>query len=190
MFYGTYRKLQDSSWRCLADFKIDALPIDVLKIARAAGIKVIKNSTVNVLEPNVFGRSYYNGKKWFIVYDDTRTLEQKRFTVAHELGHIFLGHELIYGKYPQTVEFMKKPKSEQQADMFAIRLLCPACVLWGLDLHSADDIARYCLVDPDTAMLRAKRMKELYGRDKFLMIPLEKTVYENFKPYIEITKRT
>ena len=169
----------------MIDHKISSLPVDVLKIARNSDVRVIKNSIVNVLLQNENGRSYYDGTYWYIIYNDLNPVEISRFTVAHELGHYFLGHELKYVKYAHTREVDPKPKSEIQADRFAIRLLCPACVLWGLDLHSPDDIARYCKVDSTVATQRAERMNFLYDRDKFLTNPLEQEVYDNFKPFIK-----
>ena len=77
-----------------------------------------------------------------MIYDDTQSTEAARLTVAHELGHIFLGHELTCAEYRAVNQFDKKAKSEKQADMFAHRLLCPACVLWGMELRAPKDIAR------------------------------------------------
>lgn len=183
--YGIYQNIRDRSWRCLIDNKISSLPVDVLKIAENSNVRVIKNSIVNVLLPNENGRSYYDGTYWYIVYNDLNPVEISRFTIAHELGHYFLGHELKYVKYAHTREIAPKPKSEIQADRFAIRLLCPACVLWGLDLHTPNDIARYCKVDLDVATQRTRRMKFLYDRNKFFTNPLEQEVYNQFQSFIQ-----
>ena len=184
MYYGLYKNIQYSTWQCLIDFGIDRLPIDLLKITCAAGIRVVKNSTVNVLRERENGKSFFDGESWIIVYDDSAPLGACRFTVAHELGHILLGHDLCLGRYEQAREISRKPKSEQQADMFALRLLCPASVIWGLQLHTAEEIERHCLVDRRVAILRAQRMGQLYSRDKFLTDPAEKQLYKNFEKYI------
>ena len=60
-----------------------------------------------------------------------------------------------------------------------------ACVLWGLDVHTAQDISEICKVDAELAKDRATRMKALYDRGKFLTNPLEKDVYDTFKPFIQ-----
>lgn len=184
MYYGIYKDIRNSAWRCLLDFQIDKLPIDVLKIARSAGIRVIKNSVVDELSLGEHGRAYFDGTNWYIIYDDRDPKELSRFTVAHELGHIFLGHALSYAKYSHMREVDKKPKSEQQADLFAIRLLCPACVIWGLDLHTPAEISDVCMVELGVARQRAKRISELYQRGRFLHSPLERQVYEMFEPFI------
>lgn len=188
MYYAVYKGVRDSAWRCLLDFHLDTLPIDVLKITRAAGIRVIKNSMVDDLLPGEHGKAYYDGTKWIIIYNDLEPTVVSRFTVAHELGHIFLGHELQHIKYAEASEFRRKPKSEQQADLFAMRLLCPACVLWGLDLHTTDEISEVCRVPHNTAKARAERMQILYERKKFLTNPLEQEVYESFEEFIKANK--
>lgn len=58
-------------------------------------------------------------------------------------------------------------------------------VLWGLGLHTADEIAAACNVSPAAARIRADRMKELYTRGRFLSSPLERRVYERFQNFIE-----
>lgn len=185
MYYAIYKNIRAGAWKCLVDFQIDRLPVDVLKIARTANIRVIRDSSVHVLRQNEDGKSFYDGQTWIIVYNDSQSTARARTVIAHELGHIFLGHDLIFGKYPQVNEFFHKPKSEHQADQFALRLLCPSCILWGLHLQQASDIAQYCRVERELAQKRAARMKMLYERKKFLTDPLEKAVYLNFQAYLK-----
>lgn len=184
MFYAIYREIRDSAWKCLLDFRVNSLPVDVLAIAQMANIHVIENTAAMRLAPGELGKALTDGRDWIIIYDDTKPVDICRFTLAHELGHIFLGHDLKHTKYAGTKEFVGKPKSEQQADMFALRLLCPACVLHALNLTAADEIATVCKVPLNMAVLRATRMRELNKRDKFLTSPLEQSVYENFAEYL------
>ena len=189
MFYGLYKYLRDGSWQCLLQNKIDKLPVDVLAIAKRLKIRVVKNSQAAALTPHESGKSFFDGEEWFIIYNDQLDVASARHTIAHELGHILLGHELAHAKYYGAQEFTKKSKSEQQADMFAVRLLCPACILWAVDLHDPEDIAAVCKVPYEIAVQRARRMDELYQRNKFLTSAIERAVYENFKDYIEKSRR-
>ena len=189
MYYGLYKNIRDSAWKCLLEFSIDSFPVDILKITRQVGIHVKKNSDIQDLMPGELGKSYYNGYAWFIIYDDTQPVDVCRFTIAHELGHFFLGHDLTYSKYNEIKGFSQKAKEEAQADKFAIRLLSPACILKELDLHTAEEIAKYCNIPLSVATERSKRMKILYKRDMFFTEPIEKEVYENFLPYIRKAKR-
>lgn len=184
MLYGIYKGIREASWRCLLDYGISSLPVDLLRITRSAGIKIVKNSDVNALSGGESGLCIFNGERWFIIYDDEAILGRRRFTIAHELGHIFLGHELTAGYYRRGGH-AGKPKEEKAADMFAARLLAPACVLWGLGLHTWEEIAEACSVSTPAAINRAQRMETLYKRGKFLSSPLERRVYKQFKPFID-----
>ena len=74
--------------------------------------------------------------------------------------------------------------------MFAVRLLSPACVLWGLNLHTPEEIQKICNISWSAAVNRAKRMNVLYKRDLFLISPLERQVFEQFHNFIENYKKT
>lgn len=178
MIYGKYRYARNSAWRCLIDYNVTSLPVKILNIARRAGIRVIKNSIANQLSENEKGHSYNRDNELVIIYDDTGPKTVMRYTVAHELGHIFLGHNL---ESPTL-------SMENEANVFASRLLSPACVLWALDLHTPKEIAKICDISNKAAKIRAERMELLYERDKFLTSPLEKQVYENFKEFINRQK--
>lgn len=182
--YGAYKKARNASWQALIDNKVDRLPVDIVGIVRNNGILLLKNSQAKELRNEEVGISIFDGTQWFIVYDDTLPFGRKRFTVAHELGHIFLGHPLIAGYHARTT-YKKLPQTESEANIFASRFLAPACVLWGLNVHSAVDIAQICEISEEAAEIRAKRMDELYKRNMFLTSPLEQRVYRQFELFIE-----
>jgi hypothetical protein len=52
-------------------------------------------------------------------------------------------------------------------------------------LHTPQDISGVCNISLSSAKKRAKRMKELYHRNKFLTSPLEQKVFAQFKDFIE-----
>ena len=182
MYYAAYKGIRNSAWQCLADFHVDRFPVDVLRIATSADIHVIKNSMIGDLRPGEYGKSYFNGWKWILIYDDTQPTVVSRFTLAHELGHIFLGHNLAYVTYREIKEFQNTDKPERQADAFAERILCPSCILWKYQLHTATEIAQCCRVPMEIAKKRAQRMKALYRREMFLTDPLEQRLYRSFQP--------
>lgn len=184
MYYGIYKGIRNSTWQCLIDHKIDSLPVDILKIARASNVRVIKNSTVGILLAHEDARSFSDGSEWIIVYNDRNNTEISRLAIAHELGHLFLAHSTTHGEYANVREFSKKSKAEEQADRFALRLLCPACILMQMNVYAAEDIAKLCKIPVEAAKVRSERMKVLKKRDKFFSDELEKQVFDNFKPYI------
>lgn len=80
-----------------------------------------------------------------ILYDSELTPGRVRFTVAHEIGHLVLGH-VAPG---QRTMVNREPSPgdnpmETSANQFTARLLAPACVLWGLDIHTPEEIAELC----------------------------------------------
>ena len=91
-------KIQAAVNRCMRDFNVDPYHVEVVKIAQAEKIKVIKNSEILKVAPSFAltgsekGKLYSDGELWVIVYDDTQATADARFTVAHELGHYFLRH--------------------------------------------------------------------------------------------------
>lgn len=186
--YGIYKNARNVAWQCLIDFKVASLPVDLFKITQQAGTKAIKNSKAHLLLDSENGASIYQDGKWYLIYDDYSPIGRRRFTIAHELGHIFLGHELINGRHGRTFK-IDKPQSEREADMFAAHLLAPACVLWGLGIQSPEEIAKICNISLAAAKIRAERMAVLYQRQKFLTSPLERQVYEQFKDFIAENKQ-
>lgn len=185
--YGIYKNVRNAAWQCLIDYRIAALPVDLLTIANETGIKVLKNSEVGELSGDESGICLLDGDTWYLIYDDEAAIGRRRFTIAHELGHIFLGHELVKGYHRRTFN-SDKPQSEKEADMLAARLLAPACVLWGLDLHTTEDIANVCNISMAAAKARAGRMAVLYERQKFLASPIEQKVFDQFRDYIIKTR--
>lgn len=183
--YGKYAKLRNASWQLLVDCNINELPVNIISILSALNIYLCKNSDTNKLKDGEYGVSFLIDGQWYIVYDDTLPFNQKLFTLAHELGHILLGHPLK----KEREKSKRRSTFETQADMFAIRLLSPTCVLWALDLHTPQEISKICQIDINAAKIRAERMEVLYERNKFLTSSLERKVYHNFSAYIEEQKK-
>lgn len=188
MDYAKYKGLRDASWRCLIECETNALPISLGDICTKYKIGIVNDSAVNVLDGES-GRIVRIGDKTRIIVNDDHTMQRRRFTIAHELGHFLLGHLGTDVSQLNRRRYDIKPGKESEADAFAARLLAPACVLWALDLHTADEIAGLCNMSVRAAGYRAERMKKLYQKNNFLKSPLEKKVYEQFKPFIKENTR-
>ena len=192
MQYAIYKNLRNASWKCLIDCKMQSLPIPISKICRIYGGKVINNSDEHnplKLNKGESGKIYVIHGSPLVIVNEKEPVSRIRYTIAHELGHFLLGHlgndiENLNREYKNI-----KPIQESEADSFAARLLAPACVLWGLDLHTPQEIAEACNISMQAATIRAERMKVLYKRNMFLSHPLERQVYENFREYIETNKK-
>lgn len=185
--YGNYRKIRNASWKCLIDCNITSLPVSLDEIVTKSDIHVKYEKTPNILEVDEKGASILTQDgKWFIVINSKLSYEEKRFTVAHEIGHIFLGHMLTPIDDIAFLTSTKKPAEESSADMFALRLLSPACVLWALNIQKAKDISALCRIPEAYAKIREARMKELVKRNKFLSSPMERKLFENFRSFVEL----
>lgn len=182
--YRRYTKVRDAAWRVLLEHGVSELPVRVVDIANKAGIRVLRDTEVGALAPRELGLSVLSGDSWYVVYDDRLPITLCRHTIAHELGHIFLSHAASSGYHALTLGGAV-PRTEREADQFASRLLMPSCVIWGLGLHTAEEIARAAGVSSIAARERAERMSVLYRRGKFLTEEAERSVFMNFADYIE-----
>ena len=183
MNYQNYKFSRDAAWRLLIDLGICELPVKVSDVCKQIGVdvKLYRPKDGKSGECQIF-----DGKYTIYVNADEPP-ERQRFTVAHELGHILLGH---VGKY-KLVNREPGPDDnpiEQAANVFAVRLLAPACVLHELNVRSAEDIARICNISQQAAQFRFQRLKVLNERNKFYISPLERTVKMQFDKYIEENK--
>ena len=205
--YGKYQNSRNASWQCLIDNHIHALPVSVSEIAKRNRIKLctysenaelIRALGLEQLTHNR-GFSARTNRNFLILYDDTLPRQVARFTIAHELGHIFLGHLLqpIGSASCTTLNREPSPNDdplEREANIFASRLLAPACVLWALNIRSPEEIAKLCDLSITAAQIRAERMALLLRREAaflaagqpscFLRSPLERKVYRSFEKYI------
>lgn len=184
MNYGCYKNARNASWHCLIDYKISSLPVKVSRIAKQADITLLKNSAVNLLNNSESGTTLMQNDKLYIIYADEQSAQRCRFTIAHELGHIFLGH--LFNKDGDG--FATTDDAEHSANVFARDLLSPACVLHELQILSAAEISRLCNISLEAATYRSERMQELEKRNAFYKHPLEREVVKQFKEFINKKK--
>lgn len=195
MNYENYKKSRNAAWEILLACKVEKLPVDLNAVLRHLEVRVYSYSRGRELltstgladvAKQVSGLTFYIGSQPVILYNDAESPQRIRFTIGHELGHLVLGH-VRPGEHTRQNREPQPGDSpmEQAANRFAADLLSPACVLWGLDLHRAEDIAKVCKISIQAARFRAERMEILYQRNKFLLHPLERAVYRQFEPYIK-----
>ena len=181
MDYKLYQKSRDLAWEILLREGVSALPVDVLAICRSLGVRVVEY--IDPCPEVGDGFSAIIDGVPHICVERGKSVRRTRFTIAHELGHILLGH---VGKY-NLVNREPSPHDdpiEQAANAFAARLLAPACVLWGCGVRSAAEIAALCEISDTAARYRWGRMQILLERGKFCTSPIERRVYHRFSDFI------
>lgn len=179
MIYCSYQKSRDLAWRILLQEGVRELPVPIVRLCRQMGIRV---QSFTPIDGNDGYSTIIDGEPRIFV-SDRCSAERKRFTVAHELGHILLGHVGMLGLVNREPDPKDNP-IEQEANVFASRLLAPACVLWALNLREPEEIAAVCRISYQSASFRAERMALLYERGRFLTSPMERRVYEQFGDFI------
>lgn len=145
------------------------------------------------------GLTLFANGKYKIFYDSSKTPKRIRFTLAHELGHIICKHEFQLMNGSSITTRNTEPTGfelviEHEANMFAARLLAPACVLHELKLLTAEEIAECCAISKKASEFRSLRLSLLEKRNEqfikekgygcYYLSPLEKTVKEQFSDYI------
>ncbi|MBM3216664.1 ImmA/IrrE family metallo-endopeptidase [Candidatus Poribacteria bacterium] len=116
------------------EYGLTRAPVDPIVLADMAGIKV---HAATFLDSTIVGMIAKRGQVCLLLVNDNDPPYRKRFTIAHELGHFFLGHideEDEFVDYERTL-FSQAPEGqttvavarrrEIQANMFAAALLMP-----------------------------------------------------------------
>ena len=115
--------------KVLKDHKLSEVPTDLPVIFKNLGLKYIELNDADDIDCAIME---IKGKPAIAVLNKARPLQRQRFTLAHELGHIFLKHTRrdIYDsdeirENGNNLISKKKPPQETEADIFASELLIP-----------------------------------------------------------------
>ena len=90
MNYQDYKDARDASWRILIDCEVTELPIRISGVCRALGVSVRRYTPAE--RDSNDGMSTVIGGAPTIMVSSLAIPARQRFTCAHELGHIILGH--------------------------------------------------------------------------------------------------
>ena len=194
MSYQQYMNARDGAWNTLLECGIRELPVRPSEVCRhfgwiladyRAGEESIRLLGLSELQKRTDGFCTVTKNHVYIFFDQSLPTGRQRFTVAHEIGHLILGH---VGPGMATVENREPTGSEReeenQANQFAARLLAPACVLHEIGALTPEKIKAACGISQQAAELRAKRMEELELRGKYYSSQMEREVAKQFASYI------
>lgn len=199
MSYCNYKNARDAAWKTLIECGISSLPVRPSEICRhynwvladyIYGKRSIELLGLSELREKTDGFCAVTENHVYIFYDSSLTVGRQRFTVAHEIGHLILGH---VGPGTATVENREPTGAEReeelQANQFAARLLAPACVLHEIGATEPEEIQKMCGISKQAAKIRAERMQELERRGRYYTSNLECRVVRQFESYIAIMRR-
>lgn len=201
--YAQYQKARDAAWRALLELPEKKLPVDVDALAKKLGVEIHPfPGKEQALLHNLVNRaadgpcvSLRIRRAWHIflranAFDESH----RRFAVAHELGHLLLAHETetlapgvrCFAARENTGDVLDDPQEleDYTADLFAIRLLAPACLLHEMHVDTSGGIIRLCGLPPHAAAIRAERMQLLNERDVYYTHILETKVRNAFMPWL------
>ncbi len=194
MNYRDYQNARDLSWQILIRFGVREMPVRISDGIKKMGIVMASYSKSEAFLSEIGlarltqvtdGLSVNLEGKYYIFYRGDMVPGRIRFTVAHELGHIVLGHlerqsHTTRNREPQAGD----APIEQAANVFASRLLAPACVLHDLNALTPERISKLCDISLTAARFRAERMELLEKRGAFGASPLEREVHNQFRAFI------
>lgn len=196
MSYDDYKTARDMAWKFLLECGINSLPVRPSVICEhygwvladyQEGEAAIDLLGLSSLTERTDGFCAVTDHFTYIFYNSGLPVGRQRFTVAHEIGHLVLGH-VGQGRVT-TINREPNPKDSQeetQANQFAARLLAPACVLHELGAITPEAIQQVCGLSRQAAEFRARRMQELERRNRYYTSPLERQVVGQFRSYISL----
>lgn len=177
-----YKKIIETVYKLITELEIKQLPVSVDYIANELWIKQIRNCDLqkSLLSPNQNGLAVLSKGKFYIIYNEKDNLQERRFTVAHEIGHILLEH-----LFSSPASQQEKEIREQEADIFATLLLAPICVIRALKLQTPEEIQSVCNIPYQYIQWYLEFIKSNLGKFSVQNInDLENKTYKQFQLYI------
>lgn len=184
-----------TSWEFIIDSRLDRLPVNLFRLCADYGVPVytyrefarrIEKPVEYIIEKYCHdGFCIAHKEQYYIVYNaDALDARQQQWTIAHELAHLSLGHigpELSHLEY--STLYNTRPE-EQEANKFALRLLCPSIVLHLCGVRSPGEICELCDVGREVADLRWEHLQKLRAKKRFLIKDEERKVMNQFGSFI------
>ena len=148
------------------EYALSFLDLRRIVLKGAAVIEKLSSyEAVSRLPVRAEGITVKNGDLNLILYDDTVTnIGRRNWTIAHEIGHVLLGH----GEASH--------KNEREADAFASELLMPEAVIRFLDCRKGAPITPEEMTNYFAASLTACKRRRLNIKYGLPHSPSEKAV--------------
>ena len=172
----------------LVQQQINQLPVDPFALAKKAKIPVLtygKFATVvdcspaSILErygPDGFTQRIEG--QYVIWYNNCNPTARVRWTIMHELGHIFLGHM----EEGNDVAF--NGAADRETDAWAAAVLCPLPVVHLCDVASPQELARLTGLSTQAARYNYEKLQQLRSRGELFKNEAEQALACHFLAFI------
>lgn len=147
-------RIEKRAERVLAMAGVETAPVPVVRVARSLGIKVKRTD----LGDDCSGVLVRNGNRAVIGVNSQHSVNRRRFSIAHELGHFDLHSGDTYIDRGYRVHFRDlesgsgTKREEMEANAFAAALLMPAKLVRDAFAKQPFELAE----DDDLEMLARK----------------------------------
>lgn len=167
-----YAFVRSMARKILKDYKLSEVPTDLSVLFKGLGLKYMELNDTDDIDGAIIE---IDGKPAIAVLNKAKPLQRQRFTLAHELGHIFLKHtgRDVYDSEEIRENSNKlinktKPPQETEADIFASELLIPYEQLkkHTADMNNIDKLAGTFLVSRQAMTLAIMNFWEHGGKKK------------------------
>ncbi len=172
-----YERAMNQANILLIKEKISEFPIDPFQIIKNNKWGLVTYSEL-ALEQGVLiediiaafqsedGYTIYDGENYTIAYNDTiQVYGRIRFTLMHEIGHIYLNHLVEFDEtilMRSTLTESKYKVLENEANSFARNVLAPVMVVKDLGINSINDLVSYFEMSQSAAKVRLKALNTDY----------------------------
>lgn len=162
----TSKTVYKTPHRVLIDSGVTSLPVSVGQICSRNGWMLASYDSakdmiaalgLSDLTHDTDGFCLKNKGRYYIFYNRHLPTERQRFVIAHEIGHITLGHvdRMKCTLHNQPPSESDNP-DELAANLYAARLVAPAPVLHAIHATTPEQIADACSITITAAKFCAK----------------------------------
>lgn len=207
--YPRYAYARQRAYRLLCELEIDRLPVDPWEVAAALpNVHICKWTSLRDNcgdnDPLFINKEGADAKTqhlrgqadYLVVYDDRINNYQRiRWTIAHEIGHIVLGHLTSFNATALCRGSLTEAEYkvlEREADTFAVNLLSPMTIINRLPtIQTQDDFMELCDLSREASDNCIKDLRLLKSGKK-LTFPIkeEDILYRLFFHFINEFNRT
>lgn len=172
---------------------IAALPLEPSVLARRAGIPLVTYESLSSRKAGADlirrvgssdGFTFRAGGQTHVAYNsEVESLERQRWTLTHELCHIWLGH-LDETASDRAALAVRHSPEERAANDLCSRLLCPLPVLHLCAVESAAALAALCGVSLEAAAYRMRELSDARRAGRLLRSEEDRRMAALFLPFI------